>query len=591
MQEFPLSKLKIKLRGKDNPTSVFKKRSFLSLNCINNKSLKSKSPLRVLTGEELPHYILPIKCHLNKTENNEKDKIKKKDKKQKIKLTIFSRNKSDLEINTKQNFEEKNNCNKENNIYNTINFNKSNLNTNYFVNSHPINDYSSSNKDNNEKIISELNIINNQNNNQNNNINNNSFEEPLNNPLISELQKKINEQNDLLSTRKKEIEELKLQISNNNKQYIELNNENEKEKNEIKKLEEEINSLKKNLEELNNKYQTELNNKKQIEEKYKFLKDNMKEHSLKEKDINKYEDKIIEQENKIISLEEELNELKNIKNKNHKISTESKFEIISTIKKNLILTQKKYQDIQLILNVLLDKNKIEQKNLWEQVIGAQSQFPNMEKLSNEICSKLKLKIKEKNINIIKYYINDFIIKSKKQNNNDESELEKLFKYKFENDNKNNGIYLMTDLKYKKIIYEKCKKFDFKNKHKIPFYYFKHIYKEICYKNKKSFSSDEFYNLLYECKNINSDVLYSLDDILYENLNKEINDIKINFDYKLKYPDLVKNFLDKIIKEAYDKKKENSGNNQINRARSFEQDFFEQSILDNKSSNNKINLDD
>ena len=202
-----------------------------------------------------------------------------------------------------------------------------------------------------------------------------------------------------------------------------------------------------------------------------------------------------------------------------------------------------------------------------------------------------MKIKEKNINIIKYYINDFIIKLKKQNNNDESELEKLFKYKFENDNKNNGIYLMTDLKYKKIIYEKCKKFDFKNKHKIPFYYFKHIYKEICYKNKKSFSSDEFYNLLYECKNINSDVLYSLDDILYENLNKEINDIKINFDYKLKYPDLVKNFLDKIIKEAYDKKKENSGNNQINRARSFEQDFFEQSILDSKSEHNKINLDE
>ena len=205
------------------------------------------------------------------------------------------------------------------------------------------------------------------------------------------------------------------------------------------------------------------------------------------------------------------------------------------------------------------------------MIGAQSQFPNMENLSNEICSKLKLKIKEKNINIIKYYINDFIIKSKSQNNNDESELEKLFKYKFENDAKNNGNNLIIDLKYKKIIYEKCKKFDFKNKRKIPFYYFKHLYKEICFKNKKSFSSDEFYNL--------------------ENLNKEINDIKINFDYKLKYPDLVKNFLDKIIKEAYDKKKENSGNNQINRARSFEQDFFEQSILDSKSEHNKINLDE
>ena len=47
----------------------------------------------------------------------------------------------------------------------------------------------------------------------------------------------------------------------------------------------------------------------------------------------------------------------------------------------------------------------------------------------------------------------------------------------------------------------------------------------------------------------------------------------------------------MIKEAYDKKKENFENNQLNHARSFEQDFFEQSILDNKSSNNKINLDD
>ena len=579
MQEFPLSKLKIKLKGKDNPTSVFKKRSFLSLNCLHNKSTKPKTPLRLLTEGELPHYILPIKCHLKRTEKNEKNK-NKKEKKQKIKLTIFSRNKSDKEIFSKKNLDEKNN-NEENNIYNTINFNKSNLNTNYFANPHPINDYSSSNKDNNEKIISELNIIN-----QNNNNINNSFEEPAYNSLISELQKKISEQNILLSSRKKEIEELKTQLENNkNNQIIELTKEKEKEKNEINKLEEEIKTLKNNLENLNNKYQIELENKKDIEQKYKFLKDSMKENHLKEKDINKYEDKIIEQENKIISLQDELNNLKNnTKNKKYKITKES-FEIISSKKNiNLILPKKNYDDIQLILNVLFDINKIEQNNLLNQINNSILNFSEINKLSIELCTKLNLK--EKDNIIMQHFINDFLIKSNLNNNdNNNIELEKLFKYN--NMSNNNSI---NDYKYKKIIYEKCKKYDYKNKQRIPFYYFKHLYKEICYKNKKEFSSNEFYNLLYECKTQENNIC-SLYDIFYENLNKENNEIKINFDYELKYPDLVKNFLDKMIKEAYDKKKENFENNQLNHARSFEQDFFEQSILDNKSSNNKINLDD
>ena len=578
MQEFPLSKLKIKLKGKDNPTSVFKKRSFLSLNCLHNKSTKPKTPLRLLTEGELPHYILPIKCHLKRTEKNEKNK-NKKEKKQKIKLTIFSKNKSDKEIFSKKNLDEKNN-NEENNIYNIINFNKSNLNTNYYAHPHPINDYSSSNKDNNEKIISELNIINQ---NNNNNINN-SFEEPAYNSLISELQKKISEQNILLSSRKKEIEELKTQLENNkNNQIIELTKE--KEKNEINKLEEEIKTLKNNLENLNNKYQIELENKKDIEQKYKFLKDNMKENHLKEKDINKYEDKIIEQENKIISLQDELNILKNnTKNKKYKITKES-FEIISSKKNiNLILPKENYDDIQLILNVLFDINKIEQNNLLNQINNSILNFSEINKLSIELCTKLNLK--EKDNIIMQHFINDFLIKSNLNNNdNNNIELEKLFKY---NNMSNNN--LMNDYKYKKIIYEKCKKYDYKNKQRIPFYYFKHLYKEICYKNKKEFSSNEFYNLLYECKTQDNNIC-SLYDIFYENLNKENNEIKINFDYELKYPDLVKNFLDKMIKEAYDKKKENFENNQLNHARSFEQDFFEQSILDNKSSNNKINLDD
>ena len=94
------------------------------------------------------------------------------------------------------------------NVYDTITVNKNNLNTNFNQDTR-LNDCSSSNKDNNEKIISELNIINH----NNSNNNNGSFDEPSHNSLISDLQKKINEQNILLSTRKKEIENLKNQIN------------------------------------------------------------------------------------------------------------------------------------------------------------------------------------------------------------------------------------------------------------------------------------------------------------------------------------------------------------------------------------------
>ena len=56
---------------------------------------------------------------------------------------------------------------------------------------------------------------------------------------------------------------------------------------------------------------------------------------------------------------------------------------------------------------------------------------------------------------------------------------------------------------------------------------------------------------------------------------------------MKYPDLVKNFLDKIINEAIEKNKENFGSNKLSRARSFEQDFFDQGILDSESNNNNL----
>ena len=78
----PFSKLQIKIHALDNPTSVFKKRNLLSLNCINKVSPKKKktTPIRNYT-DDLPHYMMPLKSTLNQNNNsnyNSKGKTKNK---------------------------------------------------------------------------------------------------------------------------------------------------------------------------------------------------------------------------------------------------------------------------------------------------------------------------------------------------------------------------------------------------------------------------------------------------------------------------------------------------------------------------------
>ena len=81
-------------------------------------------------------------------------------------------------------------------------------------------------------------------------------------------------------------------------------------------------------------------------------------------DIKKYENTIIEQKNEIIALNEKLNMFKD---KKLIISKESKFQIFSSNKEinDLILSQKQYLDIQLILNVILEIQNIEKNNFSE----------------------------------------------------------------------------------------------------------------------------------------------------------------------------------------------------------------------------------
>jgi hypothetical protein len=271
MLDLPFSKLKIKIHALDNPTSVFKKRNLLSLNCINKSNSKKKSITPIRTYNNLPHYMMPKKSQLNQNNNiNQKKEnnlrasssyVNKKIKDirnngndfSKNNLPHLSRRKSDKLNNSHiYNSNKKNNLNssfKNNDLPNINNScytikwsDKKNINQNLSLNNENNkmkNGLNGSNYPNYDINNNEQNFYNyneNQNNYNLNDINNNeillteqniknyssdSNDEKNNSQqfqlIISEMQKKINEQNNLLSDRKKEIEKLKNQINENEK--------------------------------------------------------------------------------------------------------------------------------------------------------------------------------------------------------------------------------------------------------------------------------------------------------------------------------------------------------------------------------------
>ena len=76
---------------------------------------------------------------------------------------------------------------------------------------------------------------------------------------------------------------------------------------------------------------------------------------------------------------------------------------------DLILNQKQYNDIKLILNVLLVLNNIDLKNLSELIGTKIEKGIEINSISTDICNILKIINKEKNI--INNYIKDIILKS------------------------------------------------------------------------------------------------------------------------------------------------------------------------------------
>ena len=286
----------------------------------------------------------------------------------------------------------------------------------------------------------------------------------------------------------------------------------------------EIQNLRKIITELEEKYLQEKNKNKEINQKYTFVRNCTFGTNGPQ---NKYEEKLLQKENRIIKLEEELNnyKLKELKNKkkSYKI-TKNELKFIKKDKTNekIILSNKEYSNIQICLNSLIKKFNLSEEKIKEGI--KELSYDNIDKISNHICGLLKIS----NNYLISNFLNDYFIKNSKIIYS--TPFKELIKYKaskgdFINDSLNSFI------KERSIIY------DYKKKGRIPIYYLRHLYNEFCLKNNKKENEKEFFKIVYTCKKGN----YSsnLFDIFYDNLI-------VNDNLEVQNEKVIKNFVDSIF---------------------------------------------
>ena len=246
--------------------------------------------------------------------------------------------------------------------------------------------------------------------------------------------------------------------------------------------------------------------------------------------------------------------------------------------KKLLLLDKHYNKIQLILNALFLNFEIDESNLDSIVkpfeLDTTKKFGEIvENLSNKICEILNIK----NQKFINHFVHDFLVK---RNENPTKTINDLFKF-----NQTNSI----SPELKKYFYEKCKVFDFKKKNAVPFYYFEHLYKELCFKKNIKQNPNQFFDILHLSLKKNNQVNNSILSVFYDNLkinvkrnslrnstnnNNKNNDLFEDFKEKaknLKNPEIIGNFLDKLITEAMQKYQERCDENIM--ARSAGHDGF------------------
>ena len=239
------------------------------------------------------------------------------------------------------------------------------------------------------------------------------------------------------------------------------------------------------------------------------------------------EDKIRNYENKIINLEEQIFQFQQKEEK---------------LKKKLTLSNEEYKNVQICLNALIISNKIKEEDIMENIDSIS--FENKEKISNNLCNLLNLS----NNNLISNYINDYLIKNKK-NDIYPQNFGELITFAISNNNNFINNDLIAFLK------ERCIIYDYNKKGIIPMDYLRHLYDEFCFKNFREADEKELFIIVYSCKNNKSIICSnSLYDIYYENLITDKYETKSENNYDDDNEEIVKNFIDSIMNEEIEKLK-------------------------------------
>ena len=308
--------------------------------------------------------------------------------------------------------------------------------------------------------------------------------------------------------------------NNNNNKLTPIKKKNS----EIEKLNKEIQNLNKIISSLDEKYRQEIKKNNEFNQKYNYIKNCTFGINVPTVQI---EDKIRNYENKIINLEEQIFQFQQKEEK---------------LKKKLTLSNEEYKNVQICLNALIISNKIKEEDIMENIDSIS--FENKEKISNNLCNLLNLS----NNNLISNYINDYLIKNKK-NDIYPQNFGELITFAISNNNNFINNDLIAFLK------ERCIIYDYNKKGIIPMDYLRHLYDEFCFKNFREADEKELFIIVYSCKNNKSNICSnSLYDIYYENLITDKYEIKLENNYDDDNEEIVKNFIDSIMNEEIEKLK-------------------------------------
>ena len=337
----------------------------------------------------------------------------------------------------------------------------------------------------------------------NNKINNLNKENKNNNNPNEETQKLLNQ----ISYQEKIIDQLQnevLKTTNGKIKYI----------TKTKYLENELNQFNDNWQIISN---IKINNKKD-DNNFNVISKPIKIPINNVKIINK-KIKLIQYDNLNFSIfgnkkKENININNNNSNNNGNIKL-NVFKFFLTLKPNVkkknnkfnsikLLNEEEFEDIELLMNILYINLKIKDTKILKIFNNVNDEYI----IINNICQLFKI------INDV--VIERFLLKISQTENG--FSLNKMKEQLLTMFNKAQiGTKIQDMIKFIPELIQNCKNYDYKNEGFIPYYYFKNIYSQICFREKINLIPEEFNLFISIIKKNNTNDFYSINSLNYTNL--------------------------------------------------------------------------